>query len=189
MHPTNTLTKPHACRCYRGREVEDVSIGYVIQGQHPPPPVPPSTPANVACAHTHTPPHPHADRPTDRTVWQSLEHHRRFLSHPNFGRTRAILDANIDARAPSGPPSVVHILHAPTAARTLAQPAVQVFTGRLKGAERRVALEALLARLPEDTEGHAFGGATLEDREVYYVLLGCRTVEVRRPIPHSGPNG
>ena len=46
-----------------------------------------------------------------------------------------------------------------------------------------MALEALLARLPEDTEGHAFGGATLEDREVYYVLLGCRTVEVRSCLP------
>ncbi|GJE93657.1 hypothetical protein PsYK624_098170 [Phanerochaete sordida] len=128
-------------QAYRGREVEDNDIGYVLQ------------------------------------VWDSLEHHRTFARSAGFTTMRKEFEKCIDHDKPQQS-AVVHVPFDPNST-AIQQPALVFIYGRVKSRGTKAKLEMKIAEVSRNLEGLAFGGPTLEDPDVYYLILGARTIEMQ----------
>ena len=89
---------------------------------------------------------------------------------------RAEFEKGIDHAKPYTP-TAVHLAYDPRSI-ALQQPVVQFIRGRLQHLEMKATVDELVRQVCSETEGLAFGGATLGDPAVYYVLHGCRSIEV-----------
>ena len=110
-------------------------------------------------------------------VWDSLEHHLRFVEHPNFRAMRTAIEKCID-HSTHRSPTVIHVPFEPQN-DALQQPVLQIISGKLRDPAAKDAADALVRAIVEtEFEGIATGGAVPEDPAVYVVLAGVRTVEV-----------
>lgn len=110
-------------------------------------------------------------------VWDSLEHHRRFAASPDFMVMRREFEKCVDHDKSQN--AAVRVVHVPYDLQSTAvsQPALVILRGRVKDHHTKPALDAKIAKIRCELEGLAFGGPTLEDPDIYYVILGARTIE------------
>ncbi|EKM56786.1 uncharacterized protein PHACADRAFT_183375 [Phanerochaete carnosa HHB-10118-sp] len=74
-------------------------------------------------------------------------------------------------------PTVIHVPYDPNSIAP-SQPVVVILRGKVKDHLFKLELHAKVAGTLQELKGLAFGGPTLEDPDLYYLIFGARTIEV-----------